>query len=142
MIFVSITRLRVRSWRFFPAFAMQTLRIARQARKAEGNLAARLLRDRHNTFWTATSWTSETSMRNFMRAAPHGPTMRNLLEWCDEAALVHWTQSGVELPAWEEAHRRMQVEGRSSKVNHPSKDQLAYIIPAPAPSQNRELAFK
>ena len=116
MIFVSITRLRVRSWRFLPAFAMQTLRIARQARKAEGNLAARLLRDRHNTFWTATSWTSETAMRHFMRAAPHGPTMRNLLEWCDEAALVHWTQSGVELPAWEEAHRRMQVEGRSSKV--------------------------
>ena len=58
-------------------------------------------------------------MKTFMLAAPHGPAMRRLLEWCDEAALVHWTQTGSELPSWDEAHRRIQHEGRSSKVNHP-----------------------
>ncbi len=93
MPFVSITRLRVRSWSYLPAFFVQTLRIARQAAKADGNLAVKLLRDHRNTFWTGTSWSSEGSMKAFMRAKPHGPTMRSLLQWCDEAALVHWTQA-------------------------------------------------
>ena len=41
MPFVSITRLRVRSWSYVPAFVVQTLRIARQAARADGNLAVR-----------------------------------------------------------------------------------------------------
>lgn len=52
MPLVSITRLRVRSWRFLPGFFLYALRSAREAAKAEGNLAARLLRDQHHTFWT------------------------------------------------------------------------------------------
>jgi hypothetical protein len=68
--------------------------------------------------------------------------MRSLLDWCDEAALVHWTQAGEELPSWEEAHKRIQQEGRRSKVSHPSADHTAYAIPAPAVSQTRELCFK
>jgi hypothetical protein len=118
------------------------LRIARQAAKADGNLAVKLLRDRRNTFWTGTSWSSESSMKAFMHAKPHGLTMRRLLHWCDEAALVHWTQAGAELPSWEEAHKRIQQEGRPSKVNHPSAAHTAHVIPAPRASQTRELRFK
>ena len=142
MPFVSITRLRVRSWSYFPAFLVQTLRIARQAARADGNLAVKLLRDRRNAFWTGTSWSSEGSMKAFMHAKPHGPTMRSLLQWCDEAALVHWTQAGVELPSWDEAHKRIQQEGRRSKVTHPSAAHTAYAIPVPTVSQTRELRFK
>jgi hypothetical protein len=137
-----ITRLRVRSWSYFPAFFVQTLRIAWQAKRADGNLAVKLLRDRRNTFWTGTSWSSEGSMKAFMHAKPHGQTMRRLLHWCDEAALVHWTQAGAELPSWEEAHKRIQQEGRPSKVNHPSAAHTAHAIPAPRASQTRELRFK
>jgi hypothetical protein len=139
---VSITRLRVRSWAYFPAFFVQTLRIAWQAARADGNLAVKLLRDRRNTFWTGTSWSSEASLRAFMRAKPHGPTMRRLLNWCDEAALVHWTQADAEVPSWEEAHKRIQQDGRPSKVNHPSAAHTAHAIPAPALGQTRELRFK
>src|SRR4051812_37637056 len=96
---VSITRLRVRAWRYLPQFALQTFRIAFQAAKADGVLKVSLLRD-GNTYWTNTSWTSDATMKAFMHAAPHGPTMRKLLDWCDEAALVHWTQDGPELPSW------------------------------------------
>lgn len=142
MPFVSITRLHVRSWWYFPAFLFQTLRIARQAAKADGNLAVILLRDRRRTFWTVTSWSAEGTMRAFMNAKPHGPTMRSLLEWCDEAALVHWTQSGVELPSWEEAHNRIQREGRPSKVNHPSAAHTAHAIPAPTAGRTRERRLK
>ncbi len=139
---VSITRLRIRSWAFLPAFFIQTLRITRQVPKAEGNLGVKLLQDRHRTFWTATCWTSENAMKAFMLAEPHGPAMRSLLNWCDEAALVHWVQPGAELPAWKEAHRRLQQEGRSSNVNHPSANHTAHAIPAPAMGRTRELPFK
>lgn len=43
---VSITRLLVRSWRFLPAFIVAALRIVRQAQNAEGNLGAKIFRDR------------------------------------------------------------------------------------------------
>lgn len=139
---VSITRLRVRSWLYFPAFFFQTLRIARQAVRADGILAVKLLKDRAKTFWTGTVWSSEESVKAFMLAKPHGPTMRKLLNWCDEAALVRWTQDGAELPSWEEAHRRMQQQGRPSKVYHPSAAHTAHAITAPAAGQTRELRFK
>ena len=142
MSFISITRLRVRSWSYLPPFLVQTLRIARQAARADGNLSVKLLADRRNTFWTSTSWSSEGSMKAFMLAKPHGPTMRSLLRWCDEAALVHWTQAGAELPSWEEAHKRLQQEGRSSKVNHPSAAHTAHAISMPITSPTRELRFK
>jgi hypothetical protein len=128
---VSITRLRVRSWRYLPAFFIQTLRIGRQAARAEGSLGVKLLRNSRNTFWTCTTWSSEAAMKAFMLAPPHGPTMRKLLEWCDEAALVHWTQDGHALPSWKEAHERLQREGRPSKVRHPSSAHSSHTFPVP-----------
>jgi hypothetical protein len=77
-----------------------------------------------------------------MHAKPHGPIMRTLLDSCDEAALVHWTQPGADLPSWEEAHRRLEQEGRPSKVNHPSAVHTAHKFPAPTVSRTRELRLK
>ena len=131
MPLISITRLRVRSWRFLPSFFMYTLRSAKQARSANGNLTLDLLNDRRSTFWTMTSWSTEETMKAFMVGGAHGGAMKKLLEWCDEAAVVHWTQEGAELPSWLEAHARMQRDGRRSKVNHPSPAHIAYEIPAP-----------
>jgi hypothetical protein len=42
---VSITRLRVRSLRYLPAFLLGSLRSAREAKNATGNLAVSLLSD-------------------------------------------------------------------------------------------------
>ena len=139
---ISVTRLRVRSWRFLPAFLFASLRISRQARRAEGNLAVKLLRDRRNAYWTCTSWESEAAMKEFMLTPPHGPAMRKLLEWCDEAALVHWTEESEELPSWTEAHRRMLRWGRLSKVNHHSDAQKAFRIDEPDESSRSQMRLK
>jgi hypothetical protein len=57
--------------------------------------------------------------------------MPRLLNWCDEAAVVHWNQEASELPSWQEAHRRMVKEGKLSKVNYPSPAQASNHILAP-----------
>ena len=139
---ISITRLRVRAWRFLPGFFLSVMRIGRQARSAQGNLAARILGDKHRAYWTATAWESETAMRAFMLAEPHGPVMRKLLDWCDEAALVHWTQESAELPSWTEAHRRLLTEGRPSKVNHPTAAHTAHTPAPPKASARTEIRIK
>ena len=128
---VSITRLRVRSWRYLLPFIYYSLRSSRQAKKSEGNLAVSLLRDVDNTFWTRTLWTTESAMKAFMLAGPHRQVMPRLLEWCDEAALVHWEQQTDQAPDWLEAHRKLQWEGRRSKVRHPSSAHERFQIRPP-----------
>ena len=142
MPYVSVTRLRVRSWIYLPAFLIRSLRIGQQAKKAPGNLGAKIFNDRHRTFWTCTSWESEAAMKAFMLAPPHGPAMRKLLNWCDEASLVRWSQTGPELPNWTEAHARLQSEGRTSKVNHPSEDQRKFVIAPPRAAAHGEVRLK
>ena len=132
---ISVTRLRVRSWRFMPGFIFAALRIGKQTAEAEGCLAAKVFRDRRNAFWTMTCWESEAAMKAFMVVGPHGEAMRKLLEWCDEASVAHWTQEGEEMPTWGEAHRRMLRHGRASKVNHPSDAQKAFRIDEPDESR-------
>jgi hypothetical protein len=72
----------------------------------------------------------------------HGRAMRNLLLWCDEAALVHWTSEGAEMPSWAEAHGRLQNEGRASKVNFPTAAHLAHKFPEPHVGRWSEAAFR
>ena len=132
MAIVSITRLRVRSWRYLLPFIIFAIRSSRQAKAANGNLKVSLLNDANKAFWTCTVWSTEDAMKTFMLTGPHRQAMPRLLNWCDEAALVHWTQADDRVPEWNEAHRRLQQEGRRSKVRHPSSAQEKYEIPKPA----------
>ena len=131
MALISVTRLRVRSFRYLPGFILFAVLSARQAKRAPGNLGTGLLRDANKTFWTRTAWHDEASMRAFMMAMPHRRAMTKLANWCDEASVVHWSQESTALPDWREAHRRMVTEGRQSKVNSPSAAHEAYTIPPP-----------
>jgi len=135
MPLISVTRLRIRSWRYFLPFVWQTSKSARQAERSAGFLGGRLLRNRKNTFWTLTVWQDEAAMNAFRSGAAHGRVMRKLLEWCDEAAVVHWRQETPDLPSWPDAHRRMMKDGWASKVSHPSAAHKSNQIPPPEPSR-------
>src|ERR1700730_8284212 len=111
---VSITRLRVRAWRFLPAFLFRTILSAWQARKATGIQSATLLKDNWRTYWTRTVWTDEAAMKKFMVSGNHRRAMPKLLEFCDEASVGRWDHDDVTPPIWDEVHRRMQHEGRPS----------------------------
>ena len=125
MPLIAVTRLRIRSFRFLPAFAWWTWRSLVQARRNPGNLRAAVRKAEGLAFWTLTAWQDEAAMKTYRSAPPHRDAMPKLLDWCDEASVVHWTQESGELPDWTVAEMRMAQSGRLSKVRHPSADQRA-----------------
>jgi Domain of unknown function (DUF3291) len=131
MAFVSITRLRVRSAEFLAPFTDALPDIYAQASAADGLLASDLLADAHDTYWTKTVWSDRSAMRSYMTSGAHGAVMGDLRDWCDEAHVAHWEQDRDELPTWEEAHRRIVEEGRTSAVTHPSADHAARTVASP-----------
>lgn len=120
MPFISITRLRLRSIRFLPSFVLYTQRALRQVKAASGFQGGRVLADRSWTFWTMTLWDNAESMRRYMTTGSHKAAMPQLLDWCDEASVVHWEQPDPAVPSWTEADQRMRTSGRPSKVHNPS----------------------
>ncbi len=125
MPLVAVTRLRIRSVHFVLSFGWYAWRSFRQAKRAPGNLGVKLREAEGFAFWTVTAWQDEAAMSAYRITPPHRHAMPKLLEWCDEALVVHWNQESAELPDWKTAERRMAESGRLSKVNHPSVDQQA-----------------
>jgi heme-degrading monooxygenase HmoA len=131
VIFVSVTRLRIRSLRFLPRFALYAVRSLRQCKRMPGFRDGSLLADRKLTFWTMTRWQDQSAMRAYMSSGAHLKAMPLLLHWCDEASVVHWMQEDAARPDWEEADGRMRTQGRPSKVRHPSPDHASLGFAAP-----------
>jgi hypothetical protein len=122
---VSITRLRVRSIFYLPVFMLHAMRTMFQAQKAEGVLGVDTRFEKNNVVWTKTVWTDENAMKKYRGTGAHQLAMRMLSTLCSEASVARWQQEAPQLPTWEEAHRRMLLEGRLSKVKHPSPLQVA-----------------
>ena len=131
MVFVSLTRLRIRSFRFVPLFLVHALRTVSQVKRAPGFQHGALLNDHSWTFWTMTAWDSQESMRQFMTTGSHKSAMPHLLRWCDEASVAHWEQQETSLPSWTEADKRMRENGRASKVRNPSSQHATLNYQAP-----------
>ena len=129
MPFISVTRLRIRSLRFLPAFFRQTAGTLAQVRGAKGFRGGALLADRRWAFWTLTAWNDEADMRAYMLGGAHRAAMPSLVDWCDEASVVHWSQNDDALPGWPEAERRMRADGRPSKLRHPGPGHAGLAFP-------------
>ena len=90
------------------------------------------LADRNRAFWTMSMWKDLNAMRAFRGSKVHASTMPNAARWCDEASVVHWETEAAELPAWDEAHRRMSEEGKPSPLRFQSEDYKARRYQKPA----------
>jgi hypothetical protein len=131
LAFVSVTRLRLRALRFVPGFFLHAIGANAQVRRATGFRDGALLPDRRWTFWTMTVWDSPEDMRAYILSGSHKAAMPRLLNWCDEASIVHWDQGDARLPSWQEADQRMRRDGRVSKVRYPSTDHAAMAFAPP-----------
>ncbi len=134
MPIVSVTRARVRAiWLVLP-FGLATSGVIRQVGRAEGFISGALLPDRRLTFWTMTAWRDEDAMRAFVTADPHRKAMPKFAEWCDEASVVNWEQTGSSLPAWSVVDEHMRRDGRPLRLRQPSADHGAMTFAPPRPS--------
>ena len=125
MYFVSITRLRLRSIRYLPAFMWHALRSSRQSQTSSGHVSFDSRVEAGLVFWTKTVWTEEAAMKYFRNSGAHQTAMRYLAGWCDEASYVHWVQATPESPSWDVAYQHLLQDGKLSKVKHPSPQHLA-----------------
>lgn len=125
MVLVSVTRLRVRSYRHLLPFIWYAVRSALQAKGSPGNIAVRLRKTKRFAFWTLTLWENDRAMRGFRVASPHRDAMRKLPYWCDEASDAHWDHDAQAMPSWKEAAEKLSASGQLSKVLYPSADQKA-----------------
>ena len=139
---ISVTRLRLRSWRQVAGFARHTLASRRQAIAAPGFLDGRLLAERRLTFWTITRWASDDAMRQWRAAGAHGRAMPFLMEWCDEASVARWEQpDDTAFPSWQDCRTRMANEGRASLVSRPSDAQKSGAALKPSPRRGARLVL-
>jgi quinol monooxygenase YgiN len=135
MTFIVVTRLRLRDPSFFDEFFAAAVAVVEQAQSSEGNLAADVLGEANNTYWTRTGWGDEAAMRRFMVTEPHRSTMACIDEWCDEATFVNWHQSEARLPEWDAAYERLIADGMVVDLPHASVDNAARAFPPPAISE-------
>ena len=131
MALISLTRLRLASWRYLPGFAWYALRSSWQARRSPGFRGMALLADRRLTFWTATAWDDLASMKAYRSAGTHKAAMRHLTTWCDEASVTRWIGPVGSMGDWHAGYARMLAEGEPSYVLKPSPAQTARKWPPP-----------
>jgi len=122
---VSLTRLRVRAWRYMPGFIWYTYRSKQQLVRSPGFVVGQLANAPSRTFWTTTAWTDEAAMKRFRDADWHKRAMPKLLEWCDEASVARWTQDTSDLLTAADMLEKMTASGRTSKVRNPSAGHAA-----------------
>jgi hypothetical protein len=140
---VSVTRLRLRAWRYFPSFLFRTWTSVRQARRSRGFHEGTLAGDAEGGKWTLTVWADAEDLRAFRNSGAHLAAMPRLLRWCDEASFVQWDVVDPRLPTPQEAHERLAHEGRLSKLRHPSAaHQQGTSAPASAPRYDLRLTAR
>jgi len=120
---ISITRLRIRRIRYLPIFFFHFFRSRRQLQRSDGFLGGYTALGKGFVFWTVTAWRDAKAMRAFRRAGAHLKAMPKLLEWCDEASVATLEDAGDVPVEPAEAARRLHLNGRISKVTHPSPAQ-------------------
>ncbi len=129
MIFISVTRLRVKSILYLIPFFKANEASVKELKQSSGLIKGKELIDKKLTFWTITIWEDESSMKKFRGCDAHRHAMQHLPNWCDEASYHHWMQEESEFPTWETISQKLFSEGKLSKVRHPSKAQLANQFP-------------
>lgn len=123
-MFVSVTRLSIRSLRFVRPFQRENAGIVRQIVGAAGFLAGRLLVETPFTYWTMTGWDDESAMQAFVRSDAHRAAMPRIQDWSDEATYTHWRQDSRTLPDWRTAAWRLATAPHPFRLRQPSRDHV------------------
>ena len=129
MVFISITRLKVRSVLYILHFILANKASVKELTKTKGFLGGKELVDKNLTFWTLTMWESDGCMKTFRNSTSHRKAMQKLPLWCSEASYFHWMQAEEILPAFKIAAEKLLKDGKLTKVRNPSTRQVSNSFP-------------
>ena len=106
--YVSITGLRLNSWRHWPRFAWHASRSMRQARAAEGceMAGARFI---GGMFYTVSLWQSERAMKRFLYQGAHGKAARDFDNFATGLTAGYAADAA---PSWDEVPAVLRERGR------------------------------
>jgi hypothetical protein len=119
-VFVSVTRLSLRSLRFVRRFQRDNAAIIAQIVGSAGFVGGRLLVETPLTYWTMTGWDDEAAMHAFIRSGAHRSAMPRIQDWSDEATYTHWLQESPILPDWRGAAWRLAAAPQPFRLRLPS----------------------
>ncbi len=113
---VMASRFRVRRLRQVPRFLLDSMRIHRQVRAADGALGVSLIaRPLRREFFTLSAWRDRAALQALVRTQPHAGVMRRQRPATAESAFTFWEVPADRLPvSWSEARRRLDEEGAGS----------------------------
>jgi hypothetical protein len=109
---VMASRFRVRRLRDVPRFLVDSLRIHRQVRAADGALGVSLIaRPLRREFLTLSAWRDRAAIDALVRAQPHAGAMRRHRPVMAESTFTFWEVRADRLPVrWDDARRRLEEE--------------------------------
>lgn len=109
---VMASRFRLRGLRHVPRFFLDSMRIHRQVRAADGALGVSLIaHPLRREFYTLSAWRDRAALDSLVRAEPHRSAMRRHRRAMTESTFTFWTVPADQLPiSWDEARNRLDAE--------------------------------
>jgi hypothetical protein len=106
---VMASRFRLRRHRDVPRFFLDSMRIHRQVRAADGALGVSLVaRPLRREFLTLSAWQDRGTLDAFVRTQPHVGAMRRHRPGMAESTFTFWTVPADGTPVgWDDARRRL-----------------------------------
>jgi hypothetical protein len=108
-VVVMASRFKLRTWRHVLPFFLDSMRIHRQVRAADGaygvSLEAHPLK---REFFTLSTWRDDAAVKALVKAEPHRSAMRKYHPAMQDAAFRFWSAPATEPPTWAEAKRRLR----------------------------------
>jgi heme-degrading monooxygenase HmoA len=71
MTLVSVTRLRLKSWRYLPGFMWHNLLSCWQIVNIKGFVGGKLVLDSNRVFWTVSLWENKLAMQHYRNSGAH-----------------------------------------------------------------------
>ncbi len=131
MFYVSVTRLKLKSFVYLLPFLFHTEQIVKQIRVSENFLQGQLMATHNLSMWTMTLWASEESVREFYLSGSHQLVMGKISEWTSEAVHINHPTNLDQLPPWTEVTQLLANQGHFVHLTHPSENHLKRFIPQP-----------
>lgn len=104
-MFISVTRLHIKSKRKLPIFFFHTIKSIIQSKNTEGLKFSSFNKEGWDTYWTLTVWESKEHMMVFRNNGNHLKSMKISRNIAYKLELIYWVAEAI--PTWNECKERL-----------------------------------